>query len=232
MKFLAFPFVLVFLIPTKSMSQDNTGDFYMGISTTYHTEERTRRIYGPGWEERQSNNQYLGYGIRAGKKIFKSWEVTLSINYVKREYRMSVPFDHCSLQPGQICNDILLHTDRYGYRNIEGQLGINKYVLQGKRWDVFLSSSIVTAWSISSYYGNQFNSSDKFENNSGDFFGTSWLGGMGIGYKLTPKVKFTLEPFVRLAHKQRIDPIILTGYEEARSNFDNHGLVFTFWIGI
>ncbi|PRY87954.1 hypothetical protein CLW00_10574 [Mongoliibacter ruber] len=232
MKFLTFAFLLSFLFPAKLMSQDKSGDFYLGISTTFHTEERSRTIYGPGWEERQSINQYFGYGIRAGKKILKSWEVTLGLNYVTREYRMSVPFDHCSLQPGQPCAHILMHTDRYGYRNIEGQLGINKYVLQRKKWDLFLSGSVVTASSLSSYYRNQFNTSKKFENRSQNRFGTSWLGGMGIGYKPNPGIKFTLEPFVRIAHEQRIDPIIITGHEEARSSFDNYGVVFTFWVGI
>lgn len=61
------------------------------------------------------------------------------------------------------------------------------------------------------------------KNNEVNWFSNSLTSGLGFGYNVTKKLKINIEPFVRLVHTQRIDPILITGYEEKRTNFDNYG---------
>lgn len=56
-----------------------------------------------------------------------------------------------------------------------------------------------------------------------NFFSGSLTSSVGFAYSITDKIKINFEPFLRLVHMQRIDPILTTGYEKKWTHFDNMG---------
>lgn len=207
------------------VSYGQTGDFFVGPSISFHNEFRSKMIYGSGREERNSFTQFFGTGIRMQKRFRPTWELNIGINYVKRFYEMIVPYDHCQfLKEGEGCTYILAHVDRYGYKTIEIPLGINKYLLTKGRWEMYGNLNAVTAYDIQSFYNPYIPESEIKKINEFNFFSGSLTGSMGVGYNLTDQLRLNIEPFVRLIHTQRIDPILITGYEEAWTYFDNFGV--------
>jgi hypothetical protein len=214
--------VLLLLTILKSYGQQN--NIYLGTSTSFHYETRSRMIYGPGRVERTSATSFLGTGIRLHKKVGHRWGVTTGATYVKRHYEMIVPFSFCSfLEPGEGCPYILATVSEFGYKTVELPLGINKYVLDIKKFELYLNLTYVVAFDLQSYYHSAIPAVGIKKLNKTQVFSNSVLSGFGCSYHLTENIKLTVEPFIRLVHTQRHDPILITGYEKRRTNLDNYG---------
>ncbi|WPR76488.1 hypothetical protein [Algoriphagus sp. NG3] len=202
-----------------------TNDFFIGPAFSFQSETRSKMIYGPGYEERNSKTDFFGIGIRMQKRFMNSWGLNFGANYIKRHYEMIVPFDHCHFsEPGVSCTKILAHVEKYGYNTIEIPLGINKYIISKEKWELYMNLNAVTAYDFQSFYISYIPKMETKKKREINHFSTSLTGTIGFAYKVTDKTKFIAEPFMRLAHKQRLDPILITGREKERTNFDNHGL--------
>lgn len=219
----AFLISAILLLSTSAAySQDK--DLFIGPSFSYHHEYRSKMIYGPGYEERTSATQFLGSGIRLQKKFHERWGLNTGLNYVERRYAMRVPFDHCYfLQPGEACLHYLAHVDEYGYKTIEVPIGINGYLISSKGFELYANLTAMTAFDFQSYYHPFIPKTGTEKNTELNLFSASLTASLGFGFPLTEKLKINFEPFVRLIHTQRLDPLLITGYENRRTSFDNYG---------
>lgn len=216
--------MVVTILLTTSASFGQTNDLYIGPVFSFHNETRSRMIYGPGYEKRNSSTQFFGTGIRMQKKFKSAWGLNFGLNYVKRRYEMIVPFNHCFfLEPGEGCTYILAHVDKYGYKTIEIPLGINRYLIIKDKWELYINVNGVTAFDFQSFYNPFIPKIGTKTNKETNRFSTSLIGSLGFSYNLTDKIKINVEPFIRLVHTQRIDPILITGHEKRSTNFDNFG---------
>ena len=214
----------VTILLTTSTIFGQTNDFFIGPAFSFHNETRSKMIYGPGHEERNSSTQFFGTGIRMQKKFKNTWGLNFGLNYIKRQYEMIVPFDHCHfLEPGEGCTYILAHVDKYGYKTIEIPLGINKYLITKDKWELYININTVTAYDFQSFYNPYIPKMETKTNSEINLFSSSLTSSVGFAYNLTDKIKINVEPFIRLIHTQRIDPILITGYEKRWTNFDNFG---------
>jgi hypothetical protein len=226
-----FSLFVTMLVSSSVLGQSNR--LYIGPASSWQGESRTRMIYGPGYEERNSATRLYGYGIRAQLKFAESWGMNAGINYIRRHYEMTVPFNHCAfLEPGQGCTFILAHVDEFGYKTIEIPVGINKYFVAKDRWELYSNLNVVTAFDYASYYGAYVPDTGMFENRELNLFSGSLTGSVGIVANILPGLKVGFEPFIRLVHVQRKDPILLTGYEKPWTYFDNDGGNVLLLIGI
>lgn len=217
-------FISTIIWITVSTSYGQTNELYFGATISFHNEIRSRMIYGPGYEERTSVTQFFGTGIRIQSKFKKNWGYNIGLNYVKRQYEMVVPFDHCYFsQQGEVCTQILAHVDKYGYKTFEIPLGINKYLVNKDNWELYINLTVITAIDFQSYYYPYIPEMEIKKNNNISLFSGSLTSGLGLGYDITEKIKINIEPFIRLIHIQREDPILITGYEEKWTYFDNFG---------
>lgn len=213
--------IVLFWICT-SVTLAQTKDLYVGPVVSYHHETRSRMIYGPGLEERSSTTQFFGTGLRMQKQFNRLLGLNVGLNYVERQYEMIVPYNHCNFE--EFCTDILAHVNRYGYKTIEIPLGVNLYIISDEKWELYVNASAMTAFDFQSIYHPYLPKTEARTINEFNFFSGSLTGGLGLGYRLSENVKINMEPFVRVIHAQRTDPILITGYEERRTNFDNLGL--------
>ncbi|HLT06278.1 MAG TPA: hypothetical protein VK014_02065 [Cyclobacteriaceae bacterium] len=211
----------LFFIATSVTLAQNYG-LYIGPAVSYHHENRSRMIYGPGLEERSSTTQFLGTGLRMQKQFNRLFGLNMGLNYVERQYEMIVPYNHCNFE--EFCTYILAHVDRYGYKTIEIPLGVNLYVVSNNKWELYFNANGVTAFDFQSIYHPYLPETEARTINEFNFFSGSLTTGLGLGYHLTEKVKISMEPFIRVIHAQRSDPILITGYEKKWTNFDNLGL--------
>jgi hypothetical protein len=219
-RLLLLPTILLFI----STSYGQTNNLFIGPALSFHNETRRDMIYGPGYEEKNSFTQFLGTGLRLQKKFKKSWGLTLGLTYVKRQYRMMLPFNHCYfLPPGQGCPLILAHLDRYGYKTLELPVGINQYLLSKNKLELYLSLTALTAFSFQAVYNSQVPFIGTKRMNAIHYFSTSLTSSLGVGYRLSENVKLIIEPFVRLMHRQRKDSILFVAYEDRLTHFDNFG---------
>jgi len=219
--------VFVMTLLTTSTILGQTNDLFMGITFSFHNETRSRMIYGPGYEERNSFTQFFGTGIRMQKKFKETWGLNFGLDYVKRQYEMKVPFDHCYfLLPGEGCTYILAHVDRFGYKTIEIPLGINKYLIIRDKWELYVNLNAITAYDFQSFYHPYIPKMETKTHREINLFSSSLTSSFGFVYNLTNKIKINIEPFIRLVHTQRIDPILITGYEKKWTYFDNFGGYF------
>jgi hypothetical protein len=213
---------MAMLVNTSLMAQSDR--LYIGPAFSWQGESRSRMIYGPGYEERNSSTRLYGYGIRVQKKFRGTWGLNAGINYVRRHYEMKVPFNHCAfLEPGQGCTFILAHVNEYGYKTIEIPVGINKYLVTKDRWELYSNLNIATAIGYASYYGAYMPDMGMLENRELSLFSGSLTGSVGLAVNIVPGIKVGFEPFIRLVHVQRTDPILSTGYEKRWTYFDNFG---------
>lgn len=218
-----FIFAFISLVVTCDIN-GQTEDFFMGATFSFHNETRSKLIYGPGYEERSSFTQFFGYGIRMQKRFKETWGLNIGSNYVERKYNMKVPFDHCYfLKPGEGCTHILAHVDGYGYKTIEIPLGVNKYLVTKNKWTIYINLNIVTAIDLQSFYKPYIPIMEKQTINEINLFSSSLTNSIGFGYYLTERLMLNIEPFIRLIHTQRIDPILITGNEKRWTYFDNFG---------
>lgn len=212
------------LLLSVSAAYSQTQDFFIGPSFSYHHEYRSKMIYGPGYEERTSATQFFGAGIRLQKKFHERWGLNTGLNYVERQYEMRVPFDYCFFsQPGEFCMDYLAHVDQYGYKTIEIPIGINSYLICSKSFELYANLMTLTAFDFQSYYLPYHSKSGMERNNDLNLFSGSLTASLGFGIPLTERLKINFEPFIRLVHAQRLDPILITGYDNKLSSFDNYG---------
>lgn len=211
----------LFFIATSVTLAQNYG-LYIGPAVSYHHENRSRMIYGPGLEERSSTTQFLGTGLGMQKQFNRLFGLNMGLNYVERQYEMIVPYNHCNFE--EFCTYILAHVDRYGYKTIEIPLGVNLYVVSNNKWELYFNANGVTAFDFQSIYHPYLPKTEARTINEFNFFSGSLTTGLGLGYHLTEKVKISMEPFIRVIHAQRSDPILITGYEKKWTNFDNLGL--------
>lgn len=222
MKKILLLFGAVYLSCLASYGQ--TAKLYVGPSLSFHQEERSRMIYGPGYEERNSLTHFFGAGVRVQKKFKNSWGLHTGFNLVTRQYKMTVPFDHCFfLEEGQNCLLFLAHVDSYGYKTIEIPIGINKYLVTNNKFELYLTLTALTAFDYQSFYNPYLPKTEKEISHSINLFSNSFTGGLGLGYSLTERIKLNAESFVRFIHRQRKDPILFTGYEKEWTHFDNLG---------
>ncbi len=157
------------------------------------------------------------------QKQFNSFlGLNVGLNYVERQYEMTVPYNHCFFEGH--CTKILAHVNKYGYKTIEIPLGVNLYVVSNNKWELYFNANGVTAFDFQSIYHPYLPKTEARTINEFNFFSGSLTTGLGLGYCLSEKIKINMEPFVRIIHAQRTDPILITGYEERRTNFDNLGL--------
>jgi len=214
----------VSFVLTTSTFFGQTNDLFVGTAFSFHNEIRSKIIYGPGREERNSSTQFFGTGIRMQKKFKNTWGINFGLNYVKRQYEMIIPFNHCYfLGPNEDCAYILAHVDKFGYKTIEIPLGINKYLITKDKWELYININTVTAYDFQSFYNPYIPKMETKTNNEINLFSNSLTSSLGITYNLTKKLKINIEPFIRIVHTQRIDPILITGYEKKWTNFDNFG---------
>lgn len=213
--------IVLFWICT-SVTYGQTKDLYVGPAVSYHHETRSRMIYGPGLEERSSTTQFLGVGLRMQKQFNRLLGLNVGLNYVERQYEMIVPYNHCYFE--EFCTYILAHVDSYGYKTIEIPLGVNLYIISDEKWELYVNASAITAFDFQAIYHPYLPKTEVRTTNDFNFFSGSLTTGLGLGYHLTEKVKISMEPFIRVIHAQRADPILITGYEKKWSNFDNLGL--------
>jgi hypothetical protein len=208
---------------TVSTSYGQANEWFIGPVLSFHSETRSKMVYGPGRVERSSVTQFPGAGIRIQKRFNKSLGFNTGLAYVKRHYQMSVPYNHCYfLQPGEGCTKILMHVDKYGYQTLEIPLGINGYLMGNSRLELYVNATALTAFSFQSFY--QPSAAPRTETISKPgWFSHSLTSSLGVGYKLTDKIKLSIEPFVRLIHTQKTDPVLITGYENRRTYLDNLG---------
>jgi hypothetical protein len=215
--------VIVFLLGIlKSHGQQNTT--YLGTSLSLHHEIRSRMIYGPGRVEKTSSTSFLGTGVRLQKKLGHDWGVNTGVTYVRRQYKMTVPFSYCSfLKPGEGCPYILAHASEFGYNTVEISLGVNKYLLERRKSGIYINLTYLVAFDFQSYYHSYIPAVGIKRINKTQIFSNSILSGFGYSYSLTENIKLIIEPFIRLVNTQRQDPILTTGYENKRTKFDNYG---------
>lgn len=209
--------VIMWLFVLESYGQTN--DFFIGPALTFHHEVRSLMIYGPGYEERISNTQFFGTGLRLQKIFNRSWGLNIGFNYVRRHYKMNIPFDYCSfLEPGENCPYVLAHVDEYGYKTIELPLGISKFFVNHANWELYFNLNVLTAYDFQSFYHPYIQ-----ENNEFNLFSGSLTSGVGVSHYLTEKIKINVEPFTRIIHTQRKDQFLIVGEERAWTYFDNLG---------
>ena len=218
-------FAITILLVTISVSFGQTNELYLGVTMSLHNEIHSKMIYGSGYEERTSTTQFLGAGFRLQKKFKKTWGFNIGLNYVERQYEMIVPFDHCYfLQQGEGCTNILAHVDKYGYKTFEIPFGISKDVVNKDKWELYINLTLITAIDFQSFYNPYIPEMETVKNNNINIFSGSITSGLGFGYNVTKNIKINIEPFIRLIHTQRADPILITGYEEEWTYFDNSGV--------
>lgn len=216
--------VLAIFLLTVSTSFGQMKDFYVGASLSFHQESRSKMIYGPGLEERNSLSHFLGTGISVQKRLNEAWGLNVGLAYVNRQYKMEVPFNHCYFSnPGEFCTAILAHVDKYGYRTLEVPIGINRYFISNGSMEIYINVTALTAFDFQSFYNPNIIGTETVVNKEVNLFSGSLISGFGFGYHLTEKLKINLEPFVRLIHTRRQDPILITGYEDKWTHFDNLG---------
>ena len=204
-----------------------SNNFFIGPSFSFHNETRSKMIYGSGLEERSSSTQAFGTGLRMQKKFKETWGLNFGLNYVKRQYETIIPFNHCYfLAPGEGCNYMLAHVDQYGYKTIEIPVGINKYFLTKEKWEVYFNVNVITAFDFQSFYNPYLPKTEIKTIKKVNFFSGSLTSSVGLAYSVTDRIKLNVEPFIRVVHVQRIDPILTTGYEEKWTRFDNLGWHF------
>jgi hypothetical protein len=213
--------IAVFWISTSAIYGQTKG-MYIGPAVSYHHETRSRMIYGPGLEERSSTTHFLGVGLRIQKQFNRTLGLNMGLNYVERQYEMTVPYNHCYFE--EFCTAILAHVDRYGYKTMEIPLGVNLYIISDEKWEFYVNASAMTAFDFQSVYHPYLPKTEARTNSDLNFFSGSMTTGLGLGYHVTEKVMMNIEPFIRVIHAQRADPILITGYEKKWTNFDNLGL--------
>lgn len=220
-------FWLVFLLfaSYSVYAQAQESGWYVGPVLSHHNEVRSRSIYGPGLEERSSETTFWSLGLRAERIIHRRVGIHVGLNYTRRHYEMTVPFSHCSfLGPGGLCTSILAHVDRYGYKTVEVPLGVTGYLIHTAKFQAYLGLSGVAAVSVQSFYSPFLPALEFMTLDETHYFGTSLLGNLGIGYSPVPGLRIAVEPFLRVTHRQRLDPILITGYESPHSRFANRGV--------
>lgn len=219
--------IIATILLTTSAIHGQTHSFYIGPAISFDNETRSKMIYGPGLEERSSSTRSFGTGIRMQKKFKETWGLNFGLNYVRRQYEMIVPYNHCYfLKPGEGCAYFLAHVDKYGYKTMEIPLGINKYLISKDKWELYINVNAITAFDFQSFYNPYLPKSGTKTKKGINFFSGSLTSSVGLAYNITDKIKINMEPFIRVAHTQRIDPILTTGYEEKWTRFDNLGWHF------
>lgn len=210
----------------SSVVWGQNANFYIGPTVSYHKEKRSRTIYGPGNEKRSSETEFFGWGVQAQKRVHKYIGLNIGLNHVKRHYDMKVPYNHCfDLPPGTGCTNILAHVNNFGYKTLEMPIGISAYPVSTKKFELYLKLNVVPAIDYQSYYQPSPLSSTQHTsiNKEWNYFGTSVITAAGVGVNLTKNLKVNAEPFLRLVHYQRNDPIIITGEHQRRTKYDNFG---------
>lgn len=210
------------ILLTVSNISGQTNDLSIGLSISLHNETHNVIVYE---KEESSLTHFSGYGIRAQKRITESMGLNLGLNYVKRHYEMAVPYDHCFFkrEATGLCDDSIEYIDRYGYKNIEIHSGINRYIEIREKWELYLNLDFITSINLQSFYDPVFSWEEVMRNNEINLFSGSLGGGVGFLYNLTDNISINAEPFLRLVHRQRKDPILMAGHKEW-AGLDNFGV--------
>lgn len=226
--------ILTAILLTSSAVFGQTDDFFVGAAFSIHNEIYLERAYD-GFEiyEKNSSAQYLGTGVRMHKKLKGDWGLNFGLNYMERSYKTIVSYNHCDFpDPGLPCDDILKYLDNYGYKTIEIPLGVNKYLLTKEKWELYGNVNAVTAYDVHSFYNPRFQETGTISHNEINFSSSSLTSSAGLAYNLTNKLKINFEPFIRMIHLQRVDPVLRKNEIIKWTHFDNFGghFLLLYWL--
>jgi hypothetical protein len=191
-------------------------NFFIGPVVSFQQENRTLSVFNRADES--SANAFFGAGVRLQKRISNTWGLNTGFNYVTRSYDMVLNFDFCHF--ADYCPEIYSFTKRFGYKTIEVPLSLNKYIISNQKWELYLHAGLLGAVDFQSFYDDGFH---HFKNKGWNLFSASATGGVGAGYRLSPKISVNLGTFVRLAHTQRPDVYLWEGAGKKWTYFDNFG---------
>lgn len=144
---------------------------------------------------------------------------------------MIVPFDHCYFgRPGAPCLKYLAHTNKFGYKTIEVPVGINAFILNSPKAELYVGLTALAAFTIQSYYKAYIPGlvlgSGKLRHHEFNLFSKSLHGSFGAGYKINEQLKINFELFYRLVYRQRADPVLFESNSKwIRNDFNNYGLL-------
>jgi hypothetical protein len=214
--------IVAFILLSVSGISGQTNDLSVGLSVSLHNETHNVIVFE---KEESSLTHYLGYGIIAQKRLTESLGLNLGLNYVQRHYEKTVPYDHCFFkrEATGLCDDNIEYIDRYGYKNIEIHTGINRYIEVRDKWELFLNVDFITSLSLQSFYHPVHPREEVMRNNEINLFAGSIEGSVGFLYNLTDNIGINAEPFIRLVHRQRKDPILMAGHK-GWAGLDNFGV--------
>jgi len=217
--------ILTAILLTGSAVFGQTDDFFVGPAFSVHNEIYLERAYD-GFEiyEKNAVAQSFAAGVRMQKKLKGDWGLNFGLNYMERAYETIVSYDHCYFsEPGLPCDFILKSIDKYGYKTIEIPLGVNKYLVTKEKWELYVNVNAITAYDVYSFYDPRLQGTETVSHNEINFSSSSLTSSAGLAYNLTNKFKINFEPFIRMIHLQRVDPVLRKNEIIKWTHFDNFG---------
>ena len=216
-------FITLLAISQWGYCQDGK-NISIGISTSLQFETTNQRL--PNQEA--SYTSFFGHGIRIQKKLNPKWEVAVGVNYVKRQYNVLVPFDHCYFSETSFCLDYLAWLNNYGYSTFELPIGIMRQIITKDKWGLYIGCNVITAIDFQSFYNprNYVGEHEIKRIHEIRYFSSSLTGNLGVSFLLTDKIKLNTEPFLRIVHNQRENLIIMRD-QTSITYLDNFGIHFT-----
>jgi hypothetical protein len=208
-------------------SLGQTRQWFASGAAVLAMERREAKIYGSGIENRTSKTFNPGVGFRASY-LRRKLKFGMGMLFVIRKYDMTRPYDHCYFnRPGEPCDFVLAHVDKYSYKTIEIPLSIDTKLLERGKLIVFGGGAYRTAFVYNASYHSYYPSTGtKNETHSFERFSTSINFQVSLHYKLSDKVNLNAEPFARIRCRQRNDKILMEqtpGWQS--SSFDSFGLL-------
>ncbi len=209
--------ILTLFILSITKGYGQMKDFYGGVSFSSHNEIGSRMIYGSRYSDENKLTHSFGAGIRVQEKFSKTWGYTIGLNYVKRQYNISVPYDHCfDLPPEYACTHNMTWARTFGYKTVELPLGISKYLITKNKFELYTNLTGTICYNYQSFYG-------AVKNNKINLFSSAVTSNIGFSYNPHKNLKLIVEPFIRMLYKQQVDPILLWRPEHQWAYFDNFG---------
>lgn len=213
------------IISLTAFAQESA--FYAGSVLSLVSEKRSAKIYGQGDAEKTSKTINVGFGIKTSY-VRNNLKFGMGLSLIKRNYKMVRPFDHCFFNgPGEPCDFILAHVDRYSYKTIEAPLSIDLRLFNRKKFSYFIGGSYTNAFLLQAEYHAYYPAlGTKRESRNLEKFSDSLYGQISITYKTQKKLCLNLQPFVRIKCNQQRDGILLEPRSNMKTSFDSFGLLF------
>jgi hypothetical protein len=197
----------------------------IGASLSLIKEKRSAKIYGPGLVQKTSETINAGFGIKTSY-LRNNLRLGLGLSFIERNYKMVRPFNHCYFKPGEPCDYILAHVDRYSYQTVEVPLSLDLKIFNTERFSYYLGGSYTNAFLLQSeYHASYLALGTKKQRDNFEKFSESFYGQIGIAYRMENKIFLLIQPLVRVNCKQKGDQILMESGSWLETSFDSFGVI-------